>query len=185
MSPGCRTVFIAGFVVASIVALVLILAAVGVFGGGKASDRARALQAKAVMKGLEVAIKSYKTEYMRLPTVPDPEKKQDDSMRDTSEDQGKFLLDVLMGDNPEHNPRHIRFWEAPPSKSSGAGFSTANGLVDPWGKNGYRVLLDDFSNGTIADPEKVLGDISGDVLIYSAGADGDFETWGDNVCSWK
>lgn len=149
------------------------------------SNGARDLNAKAVMKGVEIAIKSYKTEYLRLPTVPDPASKQDDSMRDTTEDQGKFLLDVLMGGNTEHNPRQIRFWDPPPSKSNGAGYSSTNGLVDPWGKNGYRILLDDFSTGKIADPEKVLGDISAEVLIYSAGPDGDFDTWGDNVCSWK
>jgi hypothetical protein len=103
---------------------------------------------------------------------------------DSSEPGGRTLLDVLLAVDVKRNPRGIRFWEPPPSKGS-AGYSASGGLVDPWGRNGYRILLDDNNDGHIDDPEKVRGAISGSVLMYSAGPDGDFLTWGDNVCSWK
>lgn len=185
MSTGCIIVFVIGLVVALVITVLAVLLSLGVASGRKVLAKAHALQAKATMKGLEIAINGYKTEYLRLPLAPDPPPAQDGDACDTSEERGRMLLDQLLGEDETQNTRKIRFWEPPPSKPSNAGYTAAGGLIDPWGRNGYRVLLDDNRDGHIADPENDLGKISGAVLLYSAGPDGDFATWEDNVCSWK
>jgi hypothetical protein len=128
------------------------------------------------------------TEYLRLPFVTPSEPKSDNSPPyETAVGEGRALLDILLDTPPGStiNPRHIHFWEPPNSKTGGAGFTTASGLVDPWGSQPYRIILDYSKDGVIDDPEGILGPIKADVLLYSAGPDGDFATWNDNVCSWK
>jgi hypothetical protein len=182
LSKGC---------IAAIVASVLMLAAIlalgllGVFGGRILIKNARMLQAKAVMKGLEIAIKGYKTEYLHLPFATPSEPPSDNRPYDTNAGEGRALLDILLDTPPsDRNPRQIHFWEPPNSKPGGAGFSAASGLVDPWGRQPYRIVLDYSKDGFIDNPEGG-SPIESDVILYSAGPDGDFATWKDNVCSWK
>src|SRR2546430_2415645 len=80
-------------VVLSIIAL---LATIGVAGGQIVIKKARELQAKAVMKGLEIAIKGYKTEYLRLPSAEAVSQTEDNAAMDTSDEQGKAFLNVLI-----------------------------------------------------------------------------------------
>jgi hypothetical protein len=145
----------------------------------------QSLQTKAVMKSVEIGIKGYLTEYLRLPypgTMPPP--LTDNAPYSTTSPAGKDLLDILLGTHAANNPRHIRFWDPPPTKSSGAGFTPGLGLKDPWGTE-YHIILDYDGNSLILDPEGSGGTIKAPVLIYSAGPDKDFTTWKDNVCSWK
>jgi hypothetical protein len=100
------------------------------------------------------------------------------------------LLDLLLARNPSpSNPQNIRFWEPPPRKDRGSGYSPESGLVDMWGKRGYRIILDYNDDGKILNPAKHLDsepdELTADVILYSAGKDGDFDTWKDNVMSWK
>lgn len=185
MSTGCVVTLVIGLVLVLVAIVVVGLAVLGIFGGRSVIGKARDLQARAVMKGLEIAITSYVTEYSHLPVVSNPAPPNDGEARDTSEESGKVIMAVLLANDQTQNPRSIRFFDPPPAKSTGAGYSNSTGLIDPWGKGGYRILLDDNGDGTIPDPENRLGNLSGSVLIYSAGADGDFSTWEDNVCSWK
>lgn len=185
MSTGCLITLVVGLIVAFTVVVLGVLAFVGVAGGKTVIKKTRELQAKAAMQSLEIGIRNYQTEYLNLPFHTSPPPAVDGDARDSTEASGKALLDVLLGADRERNPREVRFWEPMPTTTKGGGYTPAGGLVDPWGHSGYRILLDDNGDGHIADPEKVLGDISGSVLIYSAGEDGDFGTWGDNVCSWK
>lgn len=185
MSTGCIVTLVIGLVLVLGAIVMGGLAVLGIFGGRSVMAKARDLQAKATMKGLEIAITSYVIEYNHLPISSNPAPPNDGEARDTSDESGKVILAVLLADDDTQNPRKIRFWDPPPAKSAGAGYSNSTGLIDPWGKGGYRILLDDNGDGTIPDPENLLGNLSGSVLIYSAGADGDFSTWHDNVCSWK
>ena len=52
-----------------VIAIIATLATMGVAGGQMMIRRAKDLQAKTTMKGLEIAIKGYQTEYLRLPTA--------------------------------------------------------------------------------------------------------------------
>src|SRR4051794_18458569 len=148
----------------------------------------KTLQAKAAMKGLEIAIKGYKTEYLHLPFFAAVQPLDDNQACDTTAPDGMALIDVLLAKQMDSNPRQIRFWEAPPSKG-GAGYAPEQGLRDPWGKLGYKVVLDYNGDGKIANPaagQKGEADtVTADVILYSAGPDGDFSTWNDNVRSWQ
>ena len=55
-------------------------------------------------------------------------------------------------------------------------------LYDPWGGL-YLVRLDGDGDGFVADPEHG-GRLAQMVIIWSAGRDGDPNTWKDNVKSW-
>jgi prepilin-type N-terminal cleavage/methylation domain-containing protein len=178
-----------------VISIIAMLATIGVAGGQIVIRKARELQAKAVMKGLEIAVKGYKTEYLRLPTDAQSMPTEDNAAFDTSDETGKGLLNVLLATNTERNPRQIRFWEAPPAKSEGAGYTAENGLRDPWGKNGYYMVLDYDGNGRIINPyggEGEADEISSDVIVYCAGANTVPEEGGsgggkkvDDVKSWQ
>jgi prepilin-type N-terminal cleavage/methylation domain-containing protein len=174
-----------------VIAIIALLAAIGVVSGQIVIRKARELEAKTVMKGLEMAVKGYKTEYQRLPSA-EIGQTEDNEPFDTS---NALILNVLIAAQEERNPHKIRFWEPPPAKPSGAGYSEERGLIDPWGKNGYMVILDFSGDGKIANPYAGAGEaeeITADVLVYCAGANTVFEESGsatgkkaDDVKSWE
>jgi hypothetical protein len=135
------------------------------------------------MRSLELAIKSYQVEYLRLPSIDVVVK---DATIDTATPDGLVLLKILLAKKLERNPRAIRFWEPPAADGKPHSvFHEDKGLVDPWDKQGFRVIMDYDQDGYVADPEGITARIKSPVLIYCAGEDGDFTTWQDNVKSWK
>ncbi|QIF03174.1 hypothetical protein [Roseimicrobium sp. ORNL1] len=176
MSAGC------------IIALVL-----GVLGGAVLlsdflSERnARGLRpARAQMQGLVLAVKAYQTEYSRLPALDSPPPTEDNTQGyDTTSEKGRGIIKILTGEDESKNPRNVPFFEPPARKKSGAGYTPENGLVDTWGTKGYVMILDYNSDGEISIPGHPGGRISSTVIIYSAGPDGDYNTWDDNITSWQ
>ncbi|MGK0186803.1 MAG: hypothetical protein ACI9R3_002586 [Verrucomicrobiales bacterium] len=81
------------------------------------------------------------------------------------------FMDILRGKDLERNPRGIEFGEWP----DGA-------LVDPWG-NPFTIIIDGNDDGAIADPVDGNKTLKKTIFVYSAGSDGDFTTWDDNVIS--
>ena len=149
------------------------------------TTRTQNLPPMATMKSLEIAVRSYKTEYLRLPAAKDPIPTEEGTILDTSSADGLAFLNVLLAVTPERNPRHIRFWDGPSLRKDGSGFSAEKGLVDQPSRRGFRIVLDYNDDGIITDPSGGPTPISSDVILYSAGRDGDFNTWTDNICSWK
>jgi hypothetical protein len=148
------------------------------------------------MKGLEIAIMCYKTEYLNLPSVGRDTPTQDNAPYDTTDANGRALMDILLAKNLSKNPREIQFWEPPTAKFGGAGYTSEGGLRDSWGKQGYKIILDYNNDGKIANPyagrEGEPDEISSSVILYSAGANGIFETESsmvtkrlDDVRSWQ
>jgi prepilin-type N-terminal cleavage/methylation domain-containing protein len=181
-----------------VIAIIALLATIGVTVGQKTIIKTRELQAKSVMKGLEAAIRGYQTEYLRLPTSETPSPTTDNDAYDTTGENGKALLEVLLAKDAPHNPKGTHFWDGVPAKaSSGAGYSAQDGLRDPWGSNGYRVVLDYGGNRAIANPYAGGPDAEADelntiVIIYCAGANKTFEDEGsgggkkpDDLKSWQ
>lgn len=185
-----------------VIAIIAVLATMGVAGGQIVIRKARDLQAKAAMKGLEIGIKGYQTDYLRLPCPEStPPTADNTGGYNTIESDGMDLLNILIvpdaGNPPAQNPRQIRFYDPPPAKSGGGGYSSDGGLRDPWGKQGYVVIMDYDGDGKITNP--YAGAISGEadelstsVIIYSAGANTQFEDGGsaggrkiDDVRSWQ
>ena len=167
------------------VVVIAIMASLAIPAFSKVKSKAERANTRVTMKGLEIAIKGYQTEYNRLPLKGSPSPVAGDQNSDTTDPDGRALLDTLLGKDTVTNPRSIYFIDLAPARASGAGYSASSGLRDPWGKNGYRILLDANGDGNIADPEGLVGDLKATIRIYSAGPDGDFATWADNVCSWK
>lgn len=185
MSTGCIIGLIIGIVGFLALIVIAVLAAFIVPIGQKTLEKARALQAQASMKSLEMAVKGYQTEYNRLPSIQSPPPTADNSPGfDTTGDEGQRLIEILMGTDAQNNPRGIGFYEPPQPNKSGGGYTSAGGLVDIWGAKGYIIIFDYDGDGMIADPELPGATLSERVIIYSAGPDGDFSTWGDNVKSW-
>lgn len=56
-------------------------------------------------------------------------------------------------------------------------------LWDPWG-NYFRVRYDSNFDNQIENPESPGSILPESIVVWSAGKDGDFETWKDNVKTW-
>ncbi|MFZ4766084.1 MAG: type II secretion system protein [Roseimicrobium sp.] len=177
-----------------VISIIALLATMGVAGGQMVIKKARELDAKTAMKGLEIAIKGYKTEYLRLPS-PDDSPTDDNEAFDTGDETGMGLIEILMGTNTAKNPRRVPFYEPKPGKSGSSGYSTEGGLRDPWG-NGYKVVMDYGADGRISNPyaggDSEPEEVPTDVIIYSAGANKIFEEGGsgtgkklDDLRSWQ
>lgn len=164
-----------------VIAIIAILATIAVPAGGKVMERARKLQAKAAMKGLEIAINGYRTEYNRMPLASSAGSDYVEYKTDTD---GKMLLDTLMGKDDTNNPRRIKFYEPPTAKNRSNGYDPDDGsLLDPWGQP-YTVIIDYSGEGLIPNPYTGDGEpenLSASVVIYSHGPDKAFENAsGDN-----
>lgn len=168
--------------IGGVLALLALIALGGSLGGGHSPD----LRVKATIKGLEIAIKSYKTEYQRLPRI---------GTTDVFPIQSRGrLVAVLLGEDTAENPREIRFFDPPPFKPHNRSGAARNSegeweLRDHWG-HFYRIHLDFDGDGRILNPAKGAlrkqpDVLTADVIIYSAGKDGDYATWEDNILSWR
>lgn len=123
---------------------------------------------------LEVGIVSYFTEHRKFPRG------------ETGKVDGDFESDAwfnkpLWGDtgeisDPTRSPRGIPYLSC---KVSGY---RDGALVDSQG-NQLRIRIDLNLDGTIHSPEN-NDPLNDGVLIWSAGRDGDYSTWGDNIKSW-
>jgi hypothetical protein len=179
MSTGC----IVALSLCVVVALPVLLSAMG----ERLARQSRGdLHAKAQMQGLVLAVKAYQTEYSRLPALESPPPTEDNTQGyDTASESGRGIIKVLTGEDESKNPRKIPFYEPPAERKSGAGYSPEKGLADIWGTKGYIMILDYDGNGEISDLEHPGVIISASVIIYSAGSDGDYNTWDDNIKSWE
>src|SRR5688572_17496071 len=83
------------FIGCLIVTIVALLAGNGALRFFVYDHNSKFLQPKAAMKGLEIAIKGYKTEYGNLPFVG-TNPTQDNQPFDTTDANGKALLDILL-----------------------------------------------------------------------------------------
>lgn len=140
---------------------------------------------KRAMKGLEIAIKSYQTEYNRYPMA------SAEAEETAMASEGR-LLKILMAQDPELNPRKIRFYDPPEARGGKGGHLVDSAgvpsLVDFYGQP-YRICIDYDGDGEIIDPhskdEKQPDTLSSGVIIWSGGEDGDPTTWKDNLANWQ
>lgn len=174
-----------------VISIIIVLAAVGFGAAQKAMDRARKVQAQAVVRALEQSIESYISEYSKFPNIS----ANSDEVQTIGE-SGVELLTILMGKEQTgtsmQNPRQIPFLsglkEAKGNKGGilygrGGSGNDIQGLYDPWGKP-YRILLDDDFDDEIRDPIK-SGTIirNRKVVVYTLGNDDKAGT-ADDVKSW-
>jgi type II secretory pathway pseudopilin PulG len=138
---------------------------------------------------LKNAISAYFTEYREYPLrSPDI---------DITVDTRSRLIAILLGSDAERsedgrNHRGIAFYTDKAAKTTKKGrfykgiSLDENGrgfLWDTWG-NPYRVCVDSNFDNKVDDPESPGSTIPESVAVWSAGKDGNFETWDDNVKTW-
>ncbi|WP_050028180.1 hypothetical protein [Verrucomicrobium sp. BvORR034] len=152
---------------------------------GPTKGGAQRLQAQTAMKGLYIALAGFQAEYEVSLTGRLGFKENEDHLAD------EVLLRPLIDAKSELNPRKTRFYDPPEGKKGKNGLwrAPADGqqmqLRDPWG-GPYRIRSDSDGDGKIVNPEDPAGErIFSSVILYSAGPDQDFDTWKDNVTSWK
>jgi type II secretory pathway pseudopilin PulG len=137
---------------------------------------------------LKNAISAFFVEYREYPLRS--------SGLDITADTRRELMDILLAaknkQSESRNPRAIAFYTDKAAKpmengrfQKGIRLESDGGgeLWDTWG-NHYRVRMDtDFDNQT-ESPESPGTLLPESILIWSAGKDGKFETWKDNVKTW-
>ncbi len=167
-----------------VIAIIAILATLGISVGSSVMRNAKKLQAKTAMKGVEVGIGGYRTEYNRLPLAAN--KDTDDNYTTTNAD-GLSIIQMLMasdeGDAITNNPRRIKFYEPSNAKNNKNGYVDGTGLVDPWGE-AYEMRLDYSGDGILEDPYGG-SDLNGSVLLWSHGDPKLGNTETDDVKSWE
>jgi hypothetical protein len=145
------------------------------------------------------AFTQFEKDYYRMP-LPISAVKGYDCYSTTAAEEG--LVAVLKGLDQEQNSRRVDYLAGLPKavlrgeKLAGGWYPwtpEALAIFDPWG-NYYHVGIDSCGDGELEDPE-AAGTSPGEsgrrpqiqkcILIWSAGPDGDPDTWADNVCSWR
>ncbi len=171
--PGVRLITVYLVVIAGAVVWIC-------FGSGLI-DHTRHPRARARALSIANAIQQFEAEYDFLPVSPEGH----DLLTDTSAESG--LIALLLGMEELLNPRRQNFLGDVNDAHQGldglikSGRTTA--LVDSWG-HPFRVLLDAGGDGFLKDPASGSR-IRKRVLVWSAGKDGDFDTWEDNFTSWS
>lgn len=175
-----------------ILAIILILTLLLVPVPHRLPPNGEKVQAQNTAYNLKNAISSYYTEYRRYPVSA----KDVDALLHSDHE----LMDVLLGSDQSGssdglNPRKIAFYIGKSAKPMENGRFRkgvtldgygAGELWDPWG-NHYRILLDsDLDNG-VDNPDYSAGltRLPESILVWSAGPDGDFDTWEDNPTTWQ
>lgn len=136
------------------------------------------------------AVSEFFTEYQRFPGMSEAGESDQDFETD---DQ---FLTSLLGTEPavlaDVNPRGIAFFSGQMAKHDpGSGRFRSGIRMSPNGRgelfdnfgNYYRVRVDANRDGAINSPID-NNPVSERVLVWSAGRDGNFETWQDNIKTW-
>lgn len=164
-----------------VIAILGILMAMMVPAAGLILKRAKIAQAKSDAGVVTTVMLKYQAEYNRWPgfyaTEAEPHL------------TGKGWVDV-MSPPPEQkttnndNVKRIIFF-SPGGGALGTADSNKGEFIDSWG-NPFAYLVDQNQDGNIINPDpQKTGDLRARVIAWSAGPDGDYDTWEDNVKSWE
>lgn len=144
-----------------------------------------ALSEQAAMKSLLGSIEAYHKEYNHYPMGSEILAGPSHALAA----EGK-LLEVLMGNDDELNPRKIKFYSAPTARNGKRGLvKNDDGTIRNVDFQGgtYLVVMDLDEDGYSINPDPrpgALKKVPSRVLVYSGGPDNDPATWDDNVTSW-
>lgn len=174
-----------------LIAVIGILAGLLLPAGPGVLRKAEKVHAENTAVNLKNAIATFHTEYGEYPLL--------DPNNDFTTDSGHDLMDILLGSDEQaekngRNPRRIVFISDKAARPVGGGryrkgiSIDAHGggeLWDPWG-NFYRVRFDTNGNKGVEnpDPSAPSATIPESIIVWSAGPDGNFDSWEDNVKTW-
>jgi hypothetical protein len=148
-------------------------------------------EAEVAARSLRNSVVQFIIDYGHFPG-PVSAKQGTDCVSDTSAAGG--LIHILAGRDDVQNTRHTDYvddlreamLEKGMRKDGLVRGKESTALVDPWG-NYYAIALDLDGNETLDNPRPKAepAHIYQRVLVWSAGPDGDFATWEDNITSWE
>tara|TARA_R110002049_G_scaffold179704_3_gene346721 strand:- start:722 stop:1360 length:639 start_codon:yes stop_codon:yes gene_type:complete len=191
-----------------VIVIIAILASLAVPVTNLVMLKARIMQTRATIKDLQVAAKSFQTEYNRYPVDPSMTGGSGaDDVAPILTDENHQIISLLLAEGLQkkdpsdplrlQNPRAIRFIDLPMAKNFRAGIvnnGTANyALYDIWGKPFY-ILLDTNYDNSLDNPDLQNQDttIAGKapktlpvgVAVYSTGPDR-IQFTKDDITSWR
>lgn len=175
LSTGCIVAIVLSILLVLGLGVLGIIADIAIPAGNR---KVKVVTTLVTQQQMSISLKGYVVEYNRYP-VSDGET--------SAQDCAGPWLEALLGNEPKLNPRQIVFMDISNAKRNQAGLLNLGGahaLADAWGRT-MHAMMDTNSDGKLADPEHPGSVLAERVLIWSAGPDGDFNTWNDNICSWK
>jgi prepilin-type N-terminal cleavage/methylation domain-containing protein len=197
-----------------VVSIIAVLASLAIPTANVVMRKAKEAQAKALIAGLIAGVKTYQTEYSRLPdptvTGQGATGYTNDQALPQDGSSNNNLLSLLHPDTtqapPYANPRRLDFYDPPPAKAGANGAYSQNNtppysLNDSWSSTSYTqvitVALDyggDNAIDTNLDPMRAGTNIQSSVIAWSTGqpitpktANSGSDPVGKNyfVCSWR
>ena len=172
----------------TLIELLVVIAILGILmglmlpAGGAILKKAKRSTARGDASVVQTSLLRYRAEYNAWPDLA--KGKTREHFTDSE------FMDVMVpapgGKPPADNLKRIRFLEG--GKGAVGGEGSERAFRDPWG-NPYQYLVNETPKETMG-----LGSFKKDysgpdevrttVLVWSAGPDGDYGTWKDNVASW-
>ena len=164
-----------------VIAILGILMAMMIPAAGLILRRAKVAQAKGDAGVAMTVMLKYRMEYNRWPDLP-----PDGQNRMTTDGTwvGVMSPDPLQpGEKPsEYNFKGIRFFEPSGGAIAPPDHGYPGAFVDAWGMPFQYQFGDQYGNAKHPSGE---GTISAQLIVWSPGPDGNYETWEDNVTSWE
>lgn len=138
-------------------------------------------QPKTMMKGIEIALKGYQTEYNRCLLV-EMQLPGDQNLVFEGE-----ILSALMAESALYNPRRVRFFDPPLARrKKGGAWRDESGTWRYRDDMGNLVMIryDADQDGKTTDPDDGSVQIEAPYLLFTAGMDRDLSSARDNLKSW-
>lgn len=175
---GCIVAIVAGSIFLAVVVAMILLA---IPAYEKTLVRTKSAVAKNVAQTLQTSVIAYHVRHGEWPVM------SENGVDTTLRSEG-VLVDVLSGKgspsgpgggNPDGTSISASQIAQVRSEESGEVVPT---IIDVWGR-AFFIRMDTDGDGEVEDPSGP-GRLARKVLVWSAGPDGDAETWEDNVVSW-
>lgn len=171
-----------------VIVILGILLAMMVPAAGMILKKVKVSQARADAQVVVATLSKYRLEYNRWPSV--------EEVAEGYPGTSKAWVEIMnpeittgKGERDKNNFRQLRFLEMGKGMKIESG-EYEGGFGDPWGHSKGRVpflyAVDGDGDGMIPNPNpEKNGKIRADAIAWSAGPDGDYATWEDNVGSWE
>lgn len=143
--------------------------------------RTHKLQTKTMMKGIEIALKAYQTEYNRC-LLDEMQLPGDQNLVFEGE-----ILSTLVAESTKYNPRKVRFfYPSVAQRKKGGAWRDESGTLQYRDDMGNPVMIryDADGDDKVLDPDDNSSQLHGRYMLFTAGMDRDLSTTRDNLKSW-